>query len=81
MKVNFVWHSWAAPRSKGLSLQDFYPGDEFVDWIGISLFQQLFPWSTNGSNAYVNWGGDASDVEHVLEFAAEHRKPTMIAER
>lgn len=73
-RVFFVWHSWAAPMAKkSLSLEQFYPGDEFVDWIGLSIFQQVFPWSPH-------WGGSMADVENVLEFAKKHNKPTMIAE-
>ncbi|KAL7530978.1 hypothetical protein ACHAWF_003586 [Thalassiosira exigua] len=73
-RVLFVWHSWAAPMAaEGLTLDKFYPGDGFVDWIGISIFQQVFPWSPD-------WGGRMSDVENVLEFAKEHDKPTIIAE-
>eukprot|EP00584_Thalassiosira_punctigera_P009158 CAMPEP_0172532350 /NCGR_PEP_ID=MMETSP1067-20121228/5439_1 /TAXON_ID=265564 ORGANISM="Thalassiosira punctigera, Strain Tpunct2005C2" /NCGR_SAMPLE_ID=MMETSP1067 /ASSEMBLY_ACC=CAM_ASM_000444 /LENGTH=456 /DNA_ID=CAMNT_0013316857 /DNA_START=178 /DNA_END=1545 /DNA_ORIENTATION=+ len=73
-RVLFVWHSWAAPMAKkSLSLDSFYPGDEFVDWIGVSIFQQFFPWSPP-------WGGGVQDVENVLDFAHEHDKPTIIAE-
>jgi hypothetical protein len=73
-RVMFVWHSWGAPMaSKQLKLKSFYPGDKYVDWIGVSIFQQVLPWSPP-------WGGQISDVENVLEFAQRHGKPTMIAE-
>lgn len=73
-RVLFVWHSWAAPMAdESLSLEKFYPGDEYVDWIGVSIFQQVFPWSPD-------WGGRMSDVESVLEFAKDRDKPTIIAE-
>ncbi len=68
--MQFVWHSWAAPRL--VSLEDFYPGDHVVDWMGISLFQQWYPWSVES--------GSPSDVQHVLELAQQHGKPVMIAE-
>jgi len=71
-KVKFVWHSWAAPRAESVGLVDFYPGDDFVDWIGISIFQQFFPWAP--------WAGQLHDLEEVLEFAMANDKPTMIAE-
>jgi len=45
----------------------YLPGDEFVDWIGVSIFQQVFPWSPY-------WGGKMEDVERVLNFAHEHDK-------
>mmetsp|Transcript_11167 Transcript_11167/g.24211 ORF Transcript_11167/g.24211 Transcript_11167/m.24211 type:complete len:450 (+) Transcript_11167:263-1612(+) len=72
-RVLFVWHSWAAPMAESLTLDSFYPGDEFVDWIGVSIFQQVFPWSPY-------WGGKMEDVERVLDFAQERDKPTIIAE-
>ena len=31
-KVKFVWHSWAASLLETEQLQEFYPGDLFVDW-------------------------------------------------
>lgn len=72
-RVKFVWHSWAAPRDDGVALQEFYPGDEYVDWIGISIFQQVFPWAQY-------WGGSLLNIDEVLMFALKHGKPTMIAE-
>mmetsp|Transcript_32319 Transcript_32319/g.39711 ORF Transcript_32319/g.39711 Transcript_32319/m.39711 type:complete len:484 (-) Transcript_32319:47-1498(-) len=70
-RVLFVWHSWGAPTSGNLRLLDFYPGDEYVDWIGVSIFQQFY----NGSV-----GGSVADVTEVLDFAYLRHKPTMIAE-
>ncbi|KAL7462761.1 hypothetical protein ACHAXS_003134 [Conticribra weissflogii] len=72
-KVLFVWHSWGAPLSEGLTLERFYPGDDYVDWMGVSIFQQFFPWSPY-------WGGTAKDVENLLAFAKRRKKPVMIAE-
>lgn len=34
--VAYVWHSYAGPYKGNLS--DWYPGDGYVDWIGISYF-------------------------------------------
>ena len=66
-KVIFVWHSWASQRINNIKLIDFYPGDDYVDWIGISLFQQLYPWETEV-------GGNVGHVEEVLNFASLHQK-------
>ena len=60
--------------SNGVNLKEFYPGDKFVDWIGVSIFQQVYPWSSNWANGYVNWGGDESDIDEVLSFAKVHNK-------
>jgi hypothetical protein len=63
-KVKFVWHSWGAAGSVA-PLQTFYPGDDVVDWIGVSIFQQVF------SNSSIEY------VERVLSFAADHEKARL----
>jgi hypothetical protein len=83
-KIAFCWHSWAAP--KVASLHYFYPGDDVVDWIGISIFQQLYPWANSNNNddetsSFGDFaGGNRNQVQEVLEFAKRHDKPIMIAE-
>lgn len=37
-KIAYVWHSYAAYTQ--LPISEWYPGDEYVDWIGLSLFGQ-----------------------------------------
>lgn len=62
-----------------LTLDDFYPGDKWVDWVGISIFQQFYQHDdTSSQNAFS--GGTVQDLDQVLQFAARHHKPTMIAE-
>lgn len=67
-KVLFVWHSWAAPMEKDLTLDQFYPGDEYVDWVGISVFQQFYPWAVKRGL------GSIDDIERVTMFAQERSK-------
>ena len=79
--IGFVWHSWAAPRKFGVSLDQFYPGDSYVDWIGVSIFQQLYPWANDEENEGGNFaGGNQIQVLEVLDFAKAKDKPIMIAE-
>lgn len=66
--VAFVWHSYAAPTYQDYPLSAWYPGDDYVDWVGISLFGHLYA-------AELNAEGNA-----VFDFARAHRKPVMIAE-
>lgn len=66
--IAFVWHSYASPTFKGYPLSDWYPGDDYVDWVGISLFGHMYA-------SHLNPEGVA-----VLKFAKEHQKPVMIAE-
>ena len=60
-KTVFVWHSWAAGLPANQSLNEYYPGNDYVDWIGISLFQQFYPDSELGN---------LQTVQEVLDFAS-----------
>jgi hypothetical protein len=66
-------------------LDDFYPGDDVVDWVGISIFQQLYPWAEYYDDTSSGGGGDFAGgsmiyVKEVLDYAKRHDKPVMIAE-
>ncbi len=66
--VAFVWHSYASPPYKGYALPSWYPGDEYVDWVAVSLFGHMYgPDPGPSANA-------------VFDFARAHRKPVMVAE-
>ena len=78
-KVQFVWHSWAA---SDVNLMAFYPGDDHVDWVGVSLFLQLYR-DTAAMNSTTS--DDSATpinpmVQRVLRFAQQRDKPIMIAE-
>jgi hypothetical protein len=62
-----------------VELARFYPGDQYVDWVGVSLFQQLYPWAHNTDEGEFS-GGTMEQVTDVLEFATARDKPIMIAE-
>jgi len=67
--VAFVWHSYIFEPYRGYDIEDYYPGDDYVDWVGVSMFGLLY--------------ADADLLQHgnaVLEFAKEHQKPVMAAE-
>lgn len=66
--VAFVWHSYASPTYNDYPLSDWYPGDDYVDWVGISLFGHMYATELNAE-------GDA-----VFDFARSHNKPVMVAE-
>uniref|UniRef100_A0A6T6HVZ4 GH26 domain-containing protein n=1 Tax=Craspedostauros australis TaxID=1486917 RepID=A0A6T6HVZ4_9STRA len=74
-KIAFVWHSWSAPRVVDLS--QLYPGDDYVDWVGVSVFQQFYPWAPRAAEYSA---GAIEDLEEVMDFAQNHSKPIMIAE-
>ena len=67
--IAFVWHSYASKPYKDYTLSDYYPGDDYVDWVGISVFGHAY-----GGKDF----GPYCDA--VLDFAKAHKKPVMIAE-
>ncbi|MEM6368728.1 MAG: glycosyl hydrolase [Myxococcota bacterium] len=66
--VAFVWHSFAAPPAGGRPISAWYPGDDYVDWVAVSLFGQIYAASPGRY------------VDAVFDFAREKRKPVMVAE-
>ena len=93
-KIDFVWHTWAAslvppppppPKSSSdnstttaITFDDYYPGDDYVDWVGMSIFSQLYTNQTAPPN--ITPLGDHQTVQYACTFAHAHDKPVMIAE-
>lgn len=67
--VAFVWHSYASEPFNNYPLSAWYPGDDYVNWVAISVFGHAY----NGKNF-----GPYCDA--VLKYAKQHKKPVMIAE-
>ncbi len=67
--IAFVWHSYASKPFKDYKLSAWYPGDDYVDWIGISVFGHAYGGADFGPYC-----------DTVLNFAKEHKKPIIIAE-
>ena len=66
--IAFVWHSYASAPYQGNPLSAWYPGDDYVDWVAISLFGHLY--APNPSS----W------LDAVFQFARDKKKPVMVAE-
>jgi len=66
--VAYVWHSYASAPYNGYSIEEWYPGDSYVDWVGISLFGHSYTPTPS------------SALDDVLDFARLKQKPVMIAE-
>jgi hypothetical protein len=69
--VAMVWHL-AAGNGTPNNIAAWYPGDAFVDWIGVSWFGQ--------GASLAGAAADANAREVVAAFAKTHSKPMMIAE-
>ena len=83
--VAYVWHSWGVgayygnndypdyypdlPDSVEINQSLWYPGDEYVDWVAMSIFGT--GWGDLSTNTVVQW---------LISFAEEHEKPVMLAE-
>jgi Glycosyl hydrolase family 26 len=67
----FVWCPNAG-RWNGLSPTDWYPGDAYVDWIGIDAY----PRQSSGTDVRTESGG----LNQLAAFAHKHGKPEMLAE-
>lgn len=67
--IAFVWHSYASAPYNNYPVSQWYPGDDYVDWVGISVFSHAYYGSNFGPHCNA-----------VLEFAKQHKKPVMIAE-
>jgi hypothetical protein len=67
--VAFVWHAACSPTFGGNPYSAWYPGDDYVDWAGISVFHQF-----DGTL------GTVSDIDNFCAFAKTRHKPIMIAE-
>lgn len=67
--VAFAWHSWGFAPADDRPIGEWFPGAAFVDWVGVSAFQQMFE----------GYGG-TGHMDRVADFAAIRRLPLMIAE-
>lgn len=80
--------------NRNVTFEDFYPGDQYVDWIGVSTYHNTnysgeatsytFDASGYGNDAYYGKGLYDSDplviLRPLVRFAQEHNKPMMISE-
>jgi hypothetical protein len=92
-KVATVWQSAAWPRNQAIyqvtdanHLDKFYPGDDLVDWVSLSVFYgknyQQHQWACDQLNpdSFTPHVTPLSQQERILNFARSHKKPVMIAE-
>ena len=80
-QVSFVWQACSSPTDDSIegereNIKDWYPGDEYVDWMGLSWFLQPYE---------IGKLADFTSTQHaladeVLAFARAQNKPVMVAE-
>jgi hypothetical protein len=68
--IKLVWHSFAMlPTYQARDVTEWYPGDRFVDWVGISFFQA----TEAGYHT-------APNRDRLIKIAEQIDKPVMITE-
>ncbi len=75
---------WAPSQNWGgdtdLLYSDWYPGDDYVDWVGLTSYQ----WPTSGVGEhqfdFSISNGEGPEGDFYTTFAVGHDKPMMIAE-
>lgn len=79
-RVEFSWHASASPIDDILDgardpIEDWYPGDDVVDWIGVSWF--LSPDESAPDNPTLS---PRILLDEMVDFATERNLPVIIAE-
>jgi beta-mannanase/regulation of enolase protein 1 (concanavalin A-like superfamily) len=79
--VAYVWQSCSSPiddiiENKKEDINGWYPGDTYVDWVGLSWF--LLPTETPSVGG--NPANQIALANEVVQFGRSHNKPVMIAE-
>ena len=79
--VSFVWQSSTSPADDSIEgghedIKEWYPGDEYVDWMGLSWF--LAPDYVGEKSNFPSTQNALAD--EILVFARERNKAVMIAE-
>ena len=68
----------------GVDSDSFYPGDSYVDWVGVSLYYNRY--ANNGDSSRdafygVNTYGDAMlNVQQTVNLSRLHKKPIIVTE-
>ena len=65
-KIAYVWHLAGYKTDNDIDIMDWYPGDNYVDWIGFNVFD--WPYHTF-NNPY---------ILNILDQAQKRKKATMI---
>ena len=73
----FQANAASAPKKSWNTMAAYYPGPEWVDWLGLSVYGQLTP--GDGDEDWVPWA-DVMDAAYVEVCRLDPTKPVMLAE-
>jgi hypothetical protein len=74
----FVWNP--NPGSTGFWLSSAYPGDDYVDYVGIDLYDQVWGIPQDPQDAWPFYLDEYAGLRWLVGFAASHDKPMAIPE-
>ncbi|WP_158289323.1 stalk domain-containing protein [Paenibacillus flagellatus] len=72
--VALVWSPGDVPK---FNMASFYPGDEYVDWVGVSLYTE--PYSHGNPDVSMEANTPIERLEEIYSLYAD-RKPVMLSE-
>lgn len=72
--VAFVWHSWGGLPRDNIPFQLWFPGKTYVDWCGISLFEQPYECDPFEPDCTL------PHIDAMANFCRDLNIPMMIAE-
>ncbi|WP_240842442.1 glycosyl hydrolase [Acidaminobacter sp. JC074] len=77
--VAMVWTPNDTPvESNGNRIEDYYPGDKYVDWVGVNFYVDYYD-SGNVHDGDNHLQNPLSHLDYIYELYAD-RKPIMISE-
>ncbi len=74
----FVWNPTSGPEPE--PAQNAYPGDGYVDYIGLDLYDQVWGIPQVPALAWPRYLTEADGLQWLASFAHEHGKPVAIPE-
>ena len=74
----FVWNATSGPTP--IAAQDAYPGDAYVDYVGLDLYDQVWGIPLNPALAWPRYVTEANGLTWLASFATAHHKPVVIPE-
>ncbi len=66
-----------------VDMDSFYPGDAYVDWIGVSLYYNKFHHNLTGQDPFLGvgiYGDPMLNVQQTINLAGLHKRPVMVTE-
>ncbi len=84
--VKFVWQGSASPvddiieQGERENIENWYPGDSYVDWTGISWFLGVNEQPVPSLNTFDKIPTQLQLAREMLTFSEQHNKPMLIGE-